>query len=129
MSKVLGVKVYDPRFCTESYLDLMQETGINTVFLGRGALNEKLCEELTQRGLFWNIVEPVFLITEKKTKTLATTQDGKEASDDWVRFACPTDSEHLDRVKSRIKDDIRKELNLLLRILMIIIKKAKMIYI
>ena len=108
MNKVLGVKVYDPRFCTESYLDLMHDTGINTVFLGRSALSDELCKELTQRGLFWNIVEPVFLITDDKTKTLATTQDGKEASDDWVRFACPTDSEHLDRVKSHIKDDIRK---------------------
>jgi len=108
MSEVLGVKVYDPRFCTESYLDLMQESGINTVFLGRGALSETLCKELTQRGLFWNIVEPVFLVTDDATKTLATTQDGNEASDDWVRFACPTDTEHLERVQARIKDDIKK---------------------
>ena len=108
MNKVLGVKVYDPGFCTESYLDLMQDTGINTVFLGRGALRETLCEELSQRGLFWNIVEPVFLITDDKTKILATTQDGNVASDDWVRFACPTDKEHLSRVQTRIKDDIRK---------------------
>lgn len=108
MSKVLGVKVYDPHFCTESYLDLMQETGINTVFLGRSALSDELCKELTQRGLFWNIVEPVFLITDDETKTLAVQEDGSPAADDWVRFACPTDKEHLDRVKSRIKDDIRK---------------------
>lgn len=108
MNKVFGVKVYDPRFCTESYLNLMQDTGINTVFLGRGALSRELCEKLTQKGLFWNIVEPVFLVTEDESSILATKEDGSPASDDWVRFACPTDNEHLARVQSRIKDDIRK---------------------
>ena len=107
MNKVLGVKVYDFSYCTDSYLDLMQETGINTVFLGRGALNKGLCENLTQRGLFWNIVEPVFLVTDNEHSNLATKEDGSPASDDWVRFACPTDKDHMARVKSRICDDIR----------------------
>ena len=108
MNKLYGIKVYDPNFCSESYLDLMQDTGINTVFLGRSVLDEKLCENLTQRGLFWNIVEPVFLVTEDQNSPLATKSDGGPASDDWVRFACPTDKLHLSNVQSRIKDDIRK---------------------
>ena len=107
MNKVLGVKVYDSLYCTDTYLDLMQETGINTVFLGRGALNKDLCEELTQRGLFWNIVEPVFLVTDNEHGNLATREDGSPAADDWVRFACPTDTDHMARVQSRIRDDIR----------------------
>lgn len=107
MNKVLGVKVYDSHYCTDSYLDLMQESGINTVFLGRGALSRELCKNLTQIGLFWNIVEPVFLVTDDEPCILATKEDGEPASDDWVRFACPTDKDHMARVQSRIRDDIR----------------------
>ncbi len=107
MRRMLGVKVYDPSFCTSNYLDLMQDLGINTVFLGRSALNLEIAEEMTQRGLFWNIVEPVFLIVDDEDCRLATKDDGDPAIDDWVRFACPTDSVHLDRVRSRIESDIR----------------------
>ena len=106
MDRMLGVKVYDSSFCTDRYLDCLQELGFNTVFLGRGALSREACENLTGRGLFWNIVEPVFLVTEDEECTLATKKDGSPAEDDWVRFACPTDYSHLNSVRKRIETDI-----------------------
>lgn len=106
MERMLGVKVYDSSFCTDRYLDSLQQVGFNTVFLGRGALNQTVADNLNRRGLFWNIVEPVFLVTEDEQCALATQINGSPAEDDWVRFACPTDSEHLDHVRKRIESDI-----------------------
>ena len=107
MEKYCGVKLYDPRFCDGRNLDLMQECGFNTVFLGRGALGKAFTQELTRRGFFWNIVEPVFLLEPDDPYVLATLKDGKPARSDWVRFACPTDSERLESVRERIASDIR----------------------
>ena len=108
MARMYGVKLYDPQYCTGSNLDLMEKCGFNTVFLGRGALDKAFADELSRRGFFWNIVEPVFLLQENEAYELATLADGKPAQDSWVRFACPTDSEHLKSVSSRIMDDIRE---------------------
>lgn len=107
MDRYYGVKLYDRAYCNGRNLDLMEECGFNTVFLGRGALDKAFTEELTRRGFFWNIVEPVFLLQPDEPYALATLGDGKPAHDDWVRFACPTDGEHLDSVRRRITDDIR----------------------
>ncbi|MBP5551778.1 MAG: hypothetical protein J6X41_00165 [Spirochaetales bacterium] len=105
MNRLYGVKLYDPRFCTGRTIDLLQEAGFNTVYLGRDALVPAFTEELSSRGLFWNIVEPVFLASEGED--LAVLEDGSLASDDWVRFVCPTDADHLMRVSERIASDIR----------------------
>ncbi len=107
MDRYYGVKLYDPGFCDSRNLDLMEECGFNTVFLGRGALDKAFTEELTRRGFFWNIVEPVFLLQPDEPYGFATLKDGKPAHVDWVRFACPTDAAHLDSVRRRIADDIR----------------------
>lgn len=107
MDKRYGVKLYDPQYCTGGNLDLMEECGFNTVFLGRGALEREFVNELSRRGFFWNIVEPVFLLQEDDPFDLATLADGKPAQDSWVRFACPTDPEHIKSVSTRILDDIR----------------------
>ena len=107
MEKYCGVKLYDPKFCDGRNLDLMQECGFNTVFLGRGALDKAFTQELTRRGFFWNIVEPVFLLEPDDPCTLATLKDGKPAHSSWVRFACPTDSERMESVRNRIEEDIR----------------------
>jgi len=104
--KMYGVKLYDKAFCTSQNLDLMQKCGLNTVFLGRGALVPAFTEELSIRGMFWNIVEPVFLIDEGESCNPAVLDDSSPAVDDWVRFACPSDKAHLDHVRKRITDDI-----------------------
>ena len=105
MNRLYGVKLYDGQFCRSETVDLLLEAGFNTVYLGRDALVPAFTEELSSRGLFWNIVEPVFLAQEGEE--LATLEDGSPASDSWVRFVCPTDSEHLNRVRQRIASDIR----------------------
>ena len=105
MNRLYGVKLYDPRFCTSRTVDLLQEAGFNTVYLGRDALVPAFTEELSSRGLFWNIVEPVFLASEGED--LAVLEDGSLASDDWVRFVCPTDAVHLNDIRWRIASDIR----------------------
>lgn len=107
MNRYYGVKLYDPAFCNSLNLDRMQETGLNTVFLGRGALSKPFTQELTKRGFFWNIVEPVFLL-QPEEKVTAVLKDGKPAEDSWVRFACPTDAGRLAEVSERIKADIRE---------------------
>ena len=107
MKKHYGVKLYDRRFCNAADLDLMEECGLNTVFLGRGALDVSFSRELTRRGFFWNIVEPVFLLEPDDPRALATLKDGKPAESDWVRFACPTDSDRIEAVRARIAEDIR----------------------
>lgn len=108
MDRYYGVKLYDPEFCDSRNLDLMEECGFNTVFLGRGALDKTFTEELTRRGFFWNIVEPVFLLQPDEPYGPATLKVGKPAVSDWVRFACPTDGVHLESVRRRITDDIRR---------------------
>ena len=105
MNRLYGVKLYDSQFCRSETVDLLQEAGFNTVYLGRDALVPAFTEELSARGLFWNIVEPVFLASEGEE--LATLEDGSPASDSWVRFVCPTDPDHLNRVRERIASDIR----------------------
>ncbi|MBR2281964.1 MAG: hypothetical protein IJ863_05010 [Spirochaetales bacterium] len=104
MDGMYGVKLYDPRFCTDRTIDLMEENGFNTVYLGRDALVPEFTEELSRRGFFWNIVEPVFLASEGED--LAVLEDGSPASDSWVRFACPSDAGHLGLVSERISSDI-----------------------
>ena len=47
----------------------------------------------------------MFLASEGEA--LATLEDGSPAADSWVRFACPTDAEHLMRVRQRILSDLR----------------------
>ena len=106
MERMYGVKLYDPQYCTKGNLDLMEQCGFNTVFLGRGALSKGFTEELTRRSFFWNIVEPVFLLDEDDPSPLATLKDGSPAESSWVRFACPTDENHLRHVRERIRDDI-----------------------
>ena len=108
MKRMLGVKVYDSSFCTPAHLDRLQELGFNTVFLGRGVLKSSVTEDLSRRGLFWNIVEPVFLVDEDESCSLATLKDGSPAEDDWVRFACPTDPVHMNHVMERIRSDIQQ---------------------
>ena len=103
---MLGVKLYDPLFCDGKNLDLLQEVGVNTVYLGRNALVPAFVDNLKKRGMFCNIVEPVFLLDENDPHQLAVLKDGKPAHDDWVRFACPSDSQRLDQVRERILADI-----------------------
>lgn len=107
MQNLYGVKLYSPAFCDSRNLDAMEECGINAVFLGRDALTPSFCAELNKRGLFWNIVEPVFLLDEHETRPAATLGDGTAAVDDWVRFACPSDGTHMDGVRRRLVEDIR----------------------
>ena len=105
MDRLYGVKLYDPQFCNSRTIDLLQEAGFNTVYLGRDALVPAFTEELSSRGLFWNIVEPVFLA--QGDEELATLEDGSPASDSWVRFVCPTDAVHLNNVRWRVASDVR----------------------
>jgi len=107
MDRYYGVKLYDPLFCNSENLDRMQDCGFNTVFLGRGALSKPFTQELTRRGFFWNIVEPVFLL-QPEEKVSAVLEDGKPAEDSWVRFACPTDAARVAEVSKRITADIRE---------------------
>lgn len=107
MERKIGAKLYDPSLCDDMNLDLMQELGFNTIFLGRDALVPSFTASLTKRGMFWNIVEPVFLLDEDDPNQLATLEDGRPAEDSWVRFSCPTDKEHLNQVRERIRRDIR----------------------
>ena len=106
MKRLYGVKLYDKSFCNSRNLDIMQSCGFNTVFLGRGALSREFTDMLSDRGFFWNIVEPVFLLQPEDETALATLQDGEKAESDWVRFACPTDAEHFESVRKRVIDDI-----------------------
>ena len=38
MDRLYGVKLYAPQFCNSRTIDLLQEAGFNTVYLGRDAL-------------------------------------------------------------------------------------------
>ncbi len=107
MERRIGVKLYDPSLCDDENLDLIQGLGFNTVFLGRDALVPSFTAGMNKRGMFWNIVEPVFLMDDDDPSTLATLEDGRPAEDSWVRFACPSDADHLAKVRERIKGDIR----------------------
>lgn len=106
MERKFGVKLYDSDLCNGENLDLMQSLGFNTIFLGRDALSLSFTQEITKRRMFWNIVEPIFLLDTEDTSNSAILADGKPAQDDWVNFACPTDKKHLEDVKKQIINDI-----------------------
>lgn len=98
---LIGVKIYEYSGSLPRLFEEWRSLGINTAFvsasLGANREYRRLAKEYSVATF---IIFPVFFNAEELEKhpdLFALTADGEKASDDWVKFVCPT------------REDYRKE--------------------
>jgi hypothetical protein len=98
---VVGVKIYETERDFQGLFDEWRALGINTVFASEALTSSGGFRALARKnGADLFVIFPVFYAPEElgDDSTLwAVTMDGKRAKEDWVEFACPSQSKFRDR--------------------------------
>jgi len=109
---MFAVKIYAVPSDIESTVEKWKEIGFDTIMTGRECLSDRnFLDKIHEAGMKLSVVEPVFLapsdeeLAQGASYDKALLQDGSPAVEDWVRFACPTDTRRLSEVYERIKKD------------------------
>jgi len=91
---VIGVKIYEASGSLPLLFEEWDSLGINTAFVSAAlASNPEFRSLAQQHSIAVFIIFPVFFNAEeleKRPDLFAVTADGEKASDDWVKFVCPT---------------------------------------
>ena len=92
--RLIGIKIYDYDGDFRQLFEEWRSLGINTAFVSPAlASKPDFMKRARQSGTAVFLIVPVFFNVEelKRRPDLASiTRDGKVASDDWVKFVCPS---------------------------------------
>jgi len=93
-SRLIGIKIYDFSGDFRPLFEEWRVLGINTAFVSPVLAAKPEFRELALRsGTAVFLIVPVFYnveALEQRPDLAAITRDGKVASDDWVKFVCPS---------------------------------------
>lgn len=107
---MFAVKIYAAPTDINAVTAQWKQLGFDTIMVGRACLSDRaFTDKLHEEGFALSVVEPLFLADEKMLPFTdyrpALLEDGSVASEDWVRFVCPSDAAWLSKVYDRIHDD------------------------
>ncbi len=95
---VIGVKIYEYSGSFPRLFEEWRSLGINTAFVSAALASNPEFRGLAKKyAVATFIIFPVFFDAEeleKRPDLFAVTADGKKASEDWVKFVCPTREEY-----------------------------------
>jgi len=109
---LIGVKIYDHKGDLKSLFAQWCRLGINTVFASPVLESNQEFRSLAKKsGVATFIIVPIFFNSEeldKRSDLYAVTAQGEKASEEWVKFVCPTRQDYrskmIDYVKSLVRD-------------------------
>ena len=111
--KIIGVKTYILRDNYDSLIQQWKEIGINTAFVSKDLTSDKKFRKITSENKIKIFtILPVFFAPDElhKDSTLyAITNKGNKAINDWVEFACPSNSEYRSNKVKEIVSFIKNE--------------------
>ena len=101
---ITACKLYEVPNDIRGTIQIFKNLGFNTLMLGKKCLKSSLfCEEIHKAGLKWSLIESVFLIDEDSdAQCFAQDKYGRAAINDWVRFACPNNTQWLESLYTRL---------------------------
>jgi hypothetical protein len=106
--KIIGIKIYDYSGDFNRLVSVWEEMGINTAFVSTTlAADKNFREILSKKGISVFIIFPVFFNPEmlRTDSTLyAITNTGSKASEDWVKFVCPSRKVYRDGIKEQLSE-------------------------
>jgi len=94
---IVGVKVYETDRDFSELFEEWADLGVNTVFASHSLASGDEFQNMAERvgtGVF--VIFPVFFAPDELAEDpglWAITADGQRAKEDWVEFACPSNSE------------------------------------
>ena len=95
---ILGAKIYEHEGSKNELFEEFEKTAINTVFASVDLLsNEEFKSQAKNRGIKTFAILPIFQAPEElinDSSLYATTQFGKHAESEWVKFVCPSDQSY-----------------------------------
>jgi len=93
-ARLIGIKIYDYAGDFRQLFEEWRVLGINTAFVSPAlASKPDFMKRARQSGAAVFLIVPVFFNVEdlkRRPDLAAITRDGKVASDDWVKFVCPS---------------------------------------
>jgi uncharacterized lipoprotein YddW (UPF0748 family) len=109
---LIGVKIYEHGGDFGKLFLEWRRLGINTAFVSPALESNREFRELARKnGLATFIIVPIFFNAEeleKRPDLYAFTARGEKASDDWVKFVCPTRqdyrSQRIEYVRNLVRD-------------------------
>ncbi len=109
---LVGVKIYDAKGDLKSVFAEWVRLGINTVFASPVLESNQEFRSLAKKnGVATFIIVPIFYNAEgldKHPDLYAVTAQGQKASEEWVKFVCPTRQDYrshmVDYVKRLVRD-------------------------
>jgi hypothetical protein len=100
-ARLIGIKIYDYDGDFRQLFEEWRSLGINTAFVSPAlAAKSGFRETARDSGIAVFLILPIFFnaeALEQRPELAAINKDGKIASDDWVKFICPS------------RDDYRRE--------------------
>jgi hypothetical protein len=110
-SRLIGIKAYDYTGDLRTLFEEWRGLGINTAFVSPALASKPGFMKLARgNGIAVFLIVPVFFNDEelkKRPDLAALTQDGKVASDDWVKFICPSREGYRRRIAGTIDNLVR----------------------
>lgn len=101
MKRLFGVKIYKYPRNLEDVLNMWEICGFNAVYVSYQMDNiAEFISELKRLGITIFLIFPVFQDPDelkKEPSLYSRMKDGREAKEDWVEFACPSNEVFLQR--------------------------------
>jgi len=109
---MVGVKIYDYGGSFPNLFEEWRSLGINTAFVSASLESNQEFRSLAKKNNIPTfIIVPIFYNAEeleKRPDLFAITNEGEKASEDWVKFVCPTRedyrSQRIEYVKSLVRE-------------------------
>jgi hypothetical protein len=104
--RLIGIKIYDHAGDFRQLFEEWRAIGINTAFVSPALASKPGFRKLAREtGTAVYLILPIFFNAEelkKRPDLAAVTKDGKPASEDWVKFICPSREGYRRRVEGNI---------------------------
>jgi hypothetical protein len=109
---LIGVKIYDYNGDFGKLFEEWRRLGINTAFVSPALESKQEFRELARKNSVATfIIVPIFFNAEeleKRPDLYAITAQGEKASDDWVKFICPTRQDYRSQMIEYVKSLVRE---------------------
>jgi len=109
---LIGIKIYDYRGDFRKLFEEWRLLGINTAFVSPALESNQEFRSLAKKnGLATFVIVPIFYNPEeleKRPDLFAMTARGEKASEEWVKFVCPTREDDRSRRIEYVKNLVRE---------------------
>lgn len=109
---LIGVKIYDYSGDFRKLFEEWRELGINAAFVSPALISNLEFRSLAKKnGVATFIIVPIFYNPEeleKRPDLYAITDRREKASEDWVKFVCPTREDYRSQIIEYVKNLVRE---------------------